>query len=190
MHSMSSNSSRPVVESRGISRRTLVKGAAHAAWVVPAVQLVTVVPAFAVSGCNLAVTASSATHTGNNPNASGQQQLSVNLTIKNTQDTGASNVTVVLTFTSRYSITTPFSAPGWTVTRDGNVFTFVATAPLAGGATTTLNFTAKATRNPNQGVPTDRNVSINLNGQRADGKGSCTSQSSSVTVAESGRDSL
>ena len=96
MHSMSSNSSRPAVEGRGVSRRTLVKGAAHAAWVVPAVQVVSAVPAFAASGpCSLMVSNVQVRLAGG--------KFTVSLRVTNSGVGEASSVQLDLIFSDRYN---------------------------------------------------------------------------------------
>jgi hypothetical protein len=181
---MSSNSSRPAVEGRGISRRTLVKGAAHGAWVVPAVQVVSAVPAFAVSGCSLSASGT-ISHNGNN---TPQRTLSVSLTVTNSQDTPA-DVVVTLNFPARYSITaSPTAAGTWTIARTGNVITLTRANPgLAGNASETIAFSMTATRNVSSA---SRDVTVSPSGQRRDGKGPCTTANTSITVTESGTDKL
>ena len=41
----------------GFNRRTLIKAGAHAAWAVPAIQIVAASPAFAASGCHITIVA-------------------------------------------------------------------------------------------------------------------------------------
>jgi subtilisin-like proprotein convertase family protein len=141
MHSMSSNSSRPAVESQGISRRTLVKGAAHAAWVVPAVQVVSAVPAFAAS-CGIKVSGSAS-----NPGKSGK--LTVTLTIEHT---GLNTLSITLAPSGMSNISWKTQA-GWQRTGDtGGTVTYTWTGSSSIPNPVSATFTADATKGNNPAV--------------------------------------
>jgi hypothetical protein len=83
---------------RTISRRSLVKGAAHAAWVVPAVQVVSTVPAFACSNPSGSFTFSniSASWVPHNRNSTDKWALELTVTITNTTSCACDNPTVTI----------------------------------------------------------------------------------------------
>jgi hypothetical protein len=101
-------------ERSGLSRRTVIKGAAHAAWMVPAITVVTQAPAIAASGNNPVITATSNTWNG--------KKLTATMTIEN-KGTGATDagmqvqVTVAAPPSGTYSKPelTSATAANWTV---------------------------------------------------------------------------
>src|SRR5687767_14477544 len=88
-----------------ISRRRLVKGAAAVAWTVPAIQMVSAVPAFATTGCvdnGIDVNNTRAQWTGS-------AGLRVDVTVCN-YECAPTNVTMTVTFPFKMDHTT-YSTP-------------------------------------------------------------------------------
>lgn len=120
--------------SLGVSRRTVVRGAAVTAWTVPAVTLVTAAPAFAVSA-TLNLTLVSANYTNHtNAGTVDPTELKVAATVGNSGTHPTVNAGVTLTIPSGlYDMAPVATAPGFG--------TAVVTGSLAAGWT--LAFTAE-----------------------------------------------
>jgi hypothetical protein len=119
---------------RHLSRRTVVKTAAHAAWIVPAVQLATMAPALATSGAAAALTVSGSSIWVANGTL-GIRNLKVDNA--NPQATVSLAVTLVLPPGWKATVAAP---AGWTVTGSGTgtlVFTKIA-PQLAGKSSVTM----------------------------------------------------
>jgi hypothetical protein len=140
----------PETEERsGLSRRTVIKGAAHAAWMVPAITVVTQAPALAASGAaQLSFMSASGTHSGTT--------ITARVDVKNLNSQGTT------AFQLSFQINTPAGAQagvvsggsprGWGTGSVGtgsskNVITFTATSQLLGNADTgTLTFKFSSTK--------------------------------------------
>lgn len=95
---------------RNVTRRTVLRTAAHAAWVVPAIQVVSAAPAFAASGsASISVTAGI---TWNGTATSSTFGLRVTITVA---DAPATGVQVTLGFPSGWNPTST-TPGGWAVT--------------------------------------------------------------------------
>jgi hypothetical protein len=131
--------------SRAISRRSVIKGAAHVAWAVPAIQVVSAVPAFAASGCKIDVTGSATWRSGE------ANYIDVLLSITNSGTVAASSLTVTLTICDLEEITyngrEDYLPAGWTQAGDPN-------APLEadGDGCYTLTYSTGTALPPNQTV--------------------------------------
>lgn len=131
-------------EGRALSRRTVVRAGAHAAWVIPAVSLVTAAPALAASNHTLQFTATSAAKANN---GNGQPYTpTVTFTLhNNSAATTTAGLQVTITFPSTAgNITPPASVSGWsisptTVQNAPASFTLTRTTQLAGGADATFS---------------------------------------------------
>lgn len=164
----------PETEERsGLSRRTVIKGAAHAAWAIPAVQLVTsVASAGTFSGpANLAggvAATQTSTWTGNNKGASFGAQVQV--TNKGGQATQA--LIVTLTFGSTYKLTVSGVTDGWAASGSGtNTISFTAGTNKQGtsqqapaGGSTSFSATFSSTGSSNSGQATTADVFANPGG--------------------------
>lgn len=110
-----------------LSRRTVLRTAAHAAWAVPAIQLVSAAPAFAASGDTLAFAGT--------PSWASKKILNVSFVVTNTSPgTQADGLTVTLTMTPAPTagITLPI-AGAWTIaSAAGGVVTLTAGSIAAG----------------------------------------------------------
>ena len=120
------------LEGRLLSRRTVIRTAAHAAWMVPVIHAASAAPAFAAaSGTTISV---SANVTGWSSTAlSATFQLKV--TVSNTGGIAAAGVVVTLVFPSKWNPTTS-TPPGWTpvITTPGTI-AYTAGAALPPSAT-------------------------------------------------------
>ncbi|HSE09222.1 MAG TPA: hypothetical protein VLB29_11210 [Nocardioidaceae bacterium] len=146
----------------GISRRSVVKAGAVAAWSVPLVQVVAAAPAMAaVSGTStLGLPAANGSWSGNSSNLNGA------VTISNTGSVATTSLQVTMDFDAAWTSGSA-SAPGWTVTPSANATTktyvFTATTQLAAGDSTTLSFTFASTTG--KGFAT--NISVTANAANA-----------------------
>ncbi len=107
-------------------RRTLLKAGAHAAWVVPAIQIIGTAPAMAASGCTQSLSVTATWNAG-----------TLTLTITNTSNQAVSNLVVTVGFNignPKYVSHTP---PNWTMSDGHKMFTF-SDGTLGPHATTTL----------------------------------------------------
>ena len=125
--------------SGGISRRSIMKAGAAAAWSVPLVQVVAAAPAVAVSGsATLAVSAPPSGWNGRSAN------LPVAITITNTGSVPTTNLQVTCTFDSAWT-SGKATATGWAVQPTGvattKTYTFTASTQVAANATATLSIT-------------------------------------------------
>ena len=127
-------------ERSGLNRRTVLKAGAHAAWAIPAVQVITQAPALAASGDSLSFSAGPAgSWQSTDSTKSGYKRFKISaLAIKVTSSHGGSaTVTVTLTFpTGSGSLTAP-TVTGWTApTVSGLTATYTTTAPVSAGSST------------------------------------------------------
>ncbi len=140
---------------RHLSRRTVLRTAAHAAWVVPAIQVVGLAPAFAAASDVLLLTPASSGQWTNN-----RKSMTASVPVKNnstTDPTVALQLTV--TFPNLYvgssgTLTISAVTGGWAAsavtypvtggTRTARVV-FTAATQLVTGASSTLGFTATQT---------------------------------------------
>ena len=87
-----------------VSRRTLLKTGAHAAWVIPAVQVVAAAPAFATvtsgSHATLTTTIADAYWGDANTHAGEGNYIIVDLTVTNTGTAPTNNLTITFTFSA------------------------------------------------------------------------------------------
>jgi len=115
--------------SRGISRRSVMKAGAAAAWSVPLVQVVAAAPAVAVSGpTSLSATGGTGGWNGNSAN------MATRITITNTGANDTSSLQVTFTFTSGWVSGTASAPTGWAPgASSATSFTFVAGTQLAAG---------------------------------------------------------
>lgn len=157
-----------------LSRRSIVRAGATAAWTVPLVQVISVAPAVASSGkptLQVSVTSANATST----------QVRVIGTVKNPSTT-ASLATVTLSFT----LPTPpssSSASGGAFTGSGTTYTVSSLAP---NATASFDVTFVVSSTPNGDVTASASAV-----DATDGSGSLpitvsTSQAQTLTVVSSG----
>lgn len=120
----------------GLSRRTVVRSAAHAAWMVPAISLITQAPALAASGDTLSFVTPTGSING------GLNQVTINAPVKNTSThntaIAANGLVVVVDFTGTGMTPTQVStaAAGWTSSISGLKVTFTHTAAIAAPTTT------------------------------------------------------
>lgn len=119
---------------RGVSRRSVMKAGAAAAWSVPLVQVVAAAPAVAVSGpAALSATAGTGSWNGNSAN------LNTQVTITNTGNNVTSSLQVTFTFDSPWTGGSATAPTGWTLgASSATSFTFVAGTQLAAGSNTTI----------------------------------------------------
>lgn len=149
----------------GISRRTVIKAGAHAAWAVPLVQVVAAAPAIAVSGsCTLSITKAS----GKWPGGSGKLNVSVTVAAATNATSG---LQVTLVFTEGWQ-GGKAAASGWGVTgptpTTPNTYVFTANTQIAAGGTATL--TAQFTPSGAAGAAAKIDVSATaLNSSNAPG---------------------
>lgn len=121
----------------GLSRRTVVRSAAHAAWMVPAISLITQAPALAASGDNLTF----ATTPTAVLNGSGNQ-VTITTSVKDNTTHGttiaANGLVIVVDFTGTGMTPTQVStaAAGFTSSISGLKVTFTHTAAIGANATT------------------------------------------------------
>jgi hypothetical protein len=134
--------------SGGISRRSVVKAGAAAAWTIPLVQVVAAAPAVAVSGApQLAFTQKSATY------SSSTELITVSLTLNNSGG-DTYGLTVKLTLPSGYTGKANVTGGSWAVARAGSTYTFTAGTQLVGGTAATLSATidVKSKTGPGTGI--------------------------------------
>jgi hypothetical protein len=142
--------------SRGISRRSVMKAGAAAAWSVPLVQVVAAAPAFAAasgSGTTLRWVHLSASY-----EATDATRLDVTVEIANDGGEDATAVQVILQLPSALAnATVSVPPPNWAVTGSGTTFAF-ALQDLAKGATERFNVEF-ALPNGN-GIPFELNATV------------------------------
>ena len=156
--------------SAGISRRSIIKVGAHAAWAVPLVQVVAAAPAVAVSGTTTRVSWAGFSGSYSSTDA---RNLDVTASIANDGSTSASGVQVVLTVPVPVNgCTTP---AGWTVSRNGQDFTFTKTTPLSGAASATLPVTFN--------LPSPAGAALSLTGSAGASNAPFVSSAASVAKA-------
>lgn len=131
-------------EGPGISRRTIVRTAGHAAWATPLIVAATAAPAMAASGVDVNATVITGTRPGG--------ALTISVTLQNVGGTAATSLTVSVNLQpdntgdlfARIGGTPANVTSGWTASSTGGnynrTFTFVRAAGLAAGATTVLTF--------------------------------------------------
>lgn len=139
-------------EPRTIGRRRVVRTAATLAWTVPAIQVATAVPAFAVSGCcDVSMTGTAHWRDGE------LNYIDVPLDISNGCNTAVTGLTVMLTVCGLDDITydgDEYLPSGWTqlgkpnkeLAPDGSgcyTVTFITAQSLAGNSSTQPQFTVK-----------------------------------------------
>lgn len=135
----------PEAHQHGTSRRTVIKAAGHAAWMIPAVQIASQVPAMATASDILTI--------ANNGTYSDVAAILTKVSLKNTKvhnsshGAAASGLKATMTATTTAGNVTfnNVSASGWTYTGEtisgsGNkihtmTFTFAGTAPAIGSDT-------------------------------------------------------
>lgn len=140
MGSSSERSSAP--ESQLLSRRTLVRAGATAAWTVPAIQLVGAAPAFAGSVDQTTITLSPPTG-----NYATSTRLRVKATVTNNGPHTTKNLrlTVVLPLAAQGTVT----AAGWQVQgADTDTYVFVSNGPVAVNTSASLDVTFAVPMNP------------------------------------------
>jgi hypothetical protein len=138
-------------EPRAIGRRRVVRTAATLAWTVPAIQVATAIPAFAVSGCcSLSLTGTP------HWRESGLNYIDIPLNLSNGCNTAVAGLTVMLTVCGLSDITySETLTSGWTqagkanktLTPDGSgcyTLTFTSAQSLAGNSSTQPQFTIKS----------------------------------------------
>ena len=140
MDSSSERSSAP--DSQLLSRRTLVRAGATAAWAVPAIQVVAAAPAFA-AGSGGPTTLTPATPTGKYTSSTA---LNVTASVTNSGTQSANNLQLTITLPT--AATGTVTATGWTVTGSGTTFVFTADSPLVATASVGFDVTFAVTRNP------------------------------------------
>jgi hypothetical protein len=114
-----------------VNRRTLLKAGAHTAWAVPAVQLLSSVPAMAATGCNLQVTAQWVSSTN-----------TLQLQVKNTGSTAVKNLIVTVGFSiGNPKYVTHVSKAEWAYASDKKTFSFTHVGDLGPGQTASLSIT-------------------------------------------------
>ena len=141
--STSSDAGNSTPSGGGISRRSVVKAGAAAAWTVPLVQVVAAAPAVAVSGApTLVLSGAIGSWNGNSVNLNGR------VTLTNTGSAPTTSLQVTLTFDTAWTSGSA-SAGDWTVSPSGvatvKTYVFTAQTQLAANASTTLNFNFTST---------------------------------------------
>lgn len=147
----------PSNDPRGLNRRTVLKAGAHAAWAIPAVQVITQAPALAASGAADLSGGVMGTQTGawTGSNAGSSFQAQVQVTNKNSLATTGLKVT--LTFPTGYALSVSNIASGWTAS-GGHTATIVFTAdnshqaPGNGSTTVSATFTSTVSNNAGKAV--------------------------------------
>lgn len=157
----------------GVSRRSVMKAGAAAAWTVPLIQVVAAAPAVATSGMStLALSGATGSWSGKSAN------LNVQVTIQNTGAVATTSLQVTMTFGSAWT-SGKASATNWTATPAGDTatktYTFTAATQLAAGGTTQL--VAKFASSTGQGFATSISVS-------ATAANSTNSGAASIPVAQ------
>ena len=149
----------------GVNRRTLLRTGAHAAWAIPAVQIVTQSPALAATG----PAALSVTGTGRWTGPKNAEGLDVNLTVENANTLPTTALQVVLTFPTGWSPSTTQPA-GWSGSGSGNVITYTKTgAQLGGNSSVPLVATLTPSSPSNRSKAVDVSVSAIPGGNGAAG---------------------
>lgn len=150
----------PETEGRsGLSRRTVIKAGAHAAWMVPAITVITTAPAFA-TGSNdpvLGLSGTSASWAGSSQSAI----LTIKFTITNTGVSPTSGVQATLAFEAGGAGQAAYWVPknqqytsvdsGWSIDTSGKAspkFTFVGVGQVQGSANSPNTKTFTATFSP------------------------------------------
>lgn len=163
---------------RHLSRRTVLRAAGHAAWVVPAIQVVSMAPAFAASG-TLQITAASGTWT-----RGGSSRVDGTVTVHNASTTDATgNLQLLLTFPnvfvwrttrrggSNRTLTISLVTGGWTAgtvsysgTGTGRTATvvFTSSTQLVTGASKPMGFRATTNYRVDSAVPGGSSDTINV----------------------------
>jgi hypothetical protein len=152
----------PETEGRsGLSRRTVIKGAAHAAWAIPAIQVISQAPALAASGNDPQVTSTSSSWNGKKLTATGV------ITNKGTGATDAGmQVQVTVAPPPSGTYTKPqlsaATAPSWTVlsitpsdatSSASYVMLLQAVSAIPVNGTVTAEITLSSSSNLNPGPP-------------------------------------
>ncbi len=130
---------RDVAKARYVSRRTLVRTGATAAWAVPVISVATAAPAMAAVSGGLSVSGSGS-YANKNSTA-----LPLTITVTNNRTSAASGCSVTVSFPSGWtpSCTQP---SGWTVsTGNAQTHTFNSSAAIPGSGTTTFTSTFTVT---------------------------------------------
>lgn len=138
--SISGDSENSSVTPRGVSRRSVMKAGAAAAWSVPLVQVVAAAPAVAVSGpTTLVASPGAAGWNGNSAN------IAAPVTVRNTGSNDSLALQVTYTFKSGWTGGSATAPTGWTVSPPtGMVFTFTADSQVAGGTEVSLAATFRS----------------------------------------------
>lgn len=165
--SISGDSENSSVTSRGVSRRSVMKAGAAAAWSVPLVQVVAAAPAVAVSGATLDVSAVAGSFTGIGTGSNEQRSTNMSFSVSTTGWTPPAAVTVTIAFTG--GIAAPVTPPnGWAPSGNASTTrTFVKS--LAGAQATNtwsetgLRFTGLRDGNTNSAIT----GSVSVNGTDA-----------------------
>jgi hypothetical protein len=120
----------------GMTRRSVVRAGAAAAWAVPLVTVAAAAPSFAASG-----PADLGTSTITSVTRSGKDVTITGLTIKNTNSQSTNGLKV--TITSNKTVASIGSNPsGWTASLSGNTITLLAASPVGGNSSAApVNFT-------------------------------------------------
>lgn len=166
------------VPSTGSSRRAVLRAGAHAAWAVPAVQVATMVPAFATSGSHAEFTAPGGALTV--ANGSGNERVQGTLLVTETKGFASGTVTLTL---GGYQVGSPLATPsgtiaygvsggGWTRVVVGGVPTNSWTRVFAASGSSTATVSAQSTTKAN-GVPASLSVTLTYSGSDH-GPGSAT----------------
>lgn len=131
----------------GTTRRTVLKAAGHTAWMIPAVQIASQVPALAAASTNgLVLTDSSHSHYGSNP-ATYQSYFGVKNTSGNSgKDSTATLVVTIHGTPASFSISNLAIGSGLTRTDSGGA------TPSTTNGSITLTFTTTTLAKNNGGV--------------------------------------
>lgn len=149
----------------GLSRRTVVRTAANAAWMVPAISLVTEAPALAASGDTIAFGATSGSWSGLLGVVLPTLSLSIPINLGTKHSSSAVGLTVTITFPTLRRNITPNAPSGWTVSPTGSgagPFTFTKSANVAAPATVTFAPTFSDTLITLTGYATPPNETLGL----------------------------
>ncbi|MBA2954561.1 hypothetical protein GON03_09520 [Nocardioides sp. MAH-18] len=115
-----------------MTRRSVVRAGAAAAWAVPMVQIAAAAPSFAASGPANLSTSSVGTASRNKKDVTIPNVVVVN---SNNQSTTALTVTVASS--GSLAGTQPAAPTGWSAARSGNSVVFTRQSQLAGNSSTT-----------------------------------------------------
>ena len=136
----------------GMTRRSLVRTGATAAWSVPVVAAVAAAPALAISGpANLSTSTETVTSTaGATGNDDGKVSGTILLKNTNTQATTGLVITLAGATGCKFkTCTSPTAAQGWTVSGLGSAtLTLTATTQLTGNSTRSLTVTTTTNGQP------------------------------------------